>query len=187
MTAVDIIEEIYALKKDHEPFVLSSGHAGLAQYVVLESRGGRNAEDIFNHHGVHPDRCELCHLDVSAGSLGHGLPIACGLALSDRTQNVYCLISDGEMAEGSIWEALRFMQEQQLYNLKLYVNINGWGAYGKINPAHITSRLRTYEQGLDITVILTDCSDFSFLRGLDAHYVVMDETMYTEAVGLLTE
>jgi transketolase len=112
LTAVDIIDEIYAIKKHNERFVLSSGHAGLALYVVIEkyTKGddlgmvlGINAEDIFNHHGVHPDRCSQCGLDASTGSLGQGLPIAVGMALADRSKNVYCLISDGECSEGSVW------------------------------------------------------------------------------------
>src|SRR5258708_998336 len=81
LTAVDIIKEIYDVKKPEERFILSSGHAGLALYVVLESFGGRNAMDIFNHHGVHPDRCLDCGLDCSTGSLGQGLGIAVGMAL----------------------------------------------------------------------------------------------------------
>ena len=124
LTAVDIIEEIYNTKKPDEKFVLSAGHSGLALYCVLEKHGGRDAEDIFDHHGVHPDRCRDCGIDCSAGSLGHGIGIAVGFALGDRSRNVYCLISDGECAEGSVWEALRISQEQNLTNLQLYVNIN---------------------------------------------------------------
>src|SRR3972149_3966120 len=81
MTSVDIIKEIYDRKKPEEKFVLSSGHAGLALYAVIESLGGAKAEDIFTHHGVHPDHCIRCGLDCSSGSLGHGLGIAVGMAL----------------------------------------------------------------------------------------------------------
>ncbi len=126
LTAVDIIKEIYDKKKENEPFVLSSGHAGLGLYCVLEARGGRNAEEIFSHHGVHPDRCNECGIDCSTGSLGQGLPIAVGMALADRSKNVYCLISDGEYSEGSIWESLRIKREQTLDNLIIYCNFNSW-------------------------------------------------------------
>ena len=133
LTAVDIIDEIFKIKKPEEKFVLSVGHAGLALYVVLEKYLGLNAEKIFEHHGVHPDRCSKCHIDCSTGSLGNGLPIAVGMALADRNKNVYCLISDGECSEGSIWEALRIASEQNLNNLKVYCNFNGWGAYKSIS------------------------------------------------------
>src|SRR4051812_33407854 len=91
LTAVDIIDEIFQVKKPNEKFVLSSGHAGLALYVVLEKYEKKDfdgnlipldAEEIFEHHGTHPDRCKACHLDCSTGSLGQGLPIAVGMALA---------------------------------------------------------------------------------------------------------
>jgi hypothetical protein len=79
------------------------------------------------------------------------------------------------------------MQEQKLVNLKLYVNVNGWGAYKKIDPQRITAMLRPYEHDLDITVILTDCTDFPFLRGLDAHYVTLDDELAKQAGELVKE
>jgi len=134
--AVDIIDEIYHVKKQDEPFILSSGHAGLALYVILEKYGSSNtgltAEELFDLHGVHPNRDMKNGIWCSSGSLGHGLGIAVGMALADRSKNVYCLISDGECAEGSIWEALRVIAEQKLTNLKIFCNFNGWGAYGEI-------------------------------------------------------
>jgi len=60
LTSVDIIDEIYSIRKDDEPFILSSGHAGLALYVVIEKYYKINAENIFAHHGTHPDRCDKC-------------------------------------------------------------------------------------------------------------------------------
>lgn len=142
LTAVDIIDEIFKIKKPNEKFVLSSGHAGLALYCVLEKQQEDNciacndanqsipiyrtthscrrptAEEMFKHHGVHPDYCKECVIDCTSGSLGHGLPIAVGMALANRSKNVYCLISDGECSEGSIWEAFRIIQEYKLWNLK---------------------------------------------------------------------
>lgn len=177
LTAVDIIDEIFQQKKKDEKFVLSSGHAGLALYVVLEKYEGLDAEKIFNHHGVHPDYCEECHIDCSAGSLGNGLCIATGMALADRKKNVYCLISDGECSEGSIHEALRIMNEQGLGNLKVYLNFNGWGAYKAINST-----------GVDINDVIyrdTDSDAFSFLKGQDAHYHIMSEEDYAYAMGVL--
>ncbi len=182
LTAVDIIEEIYAPKRTNERFVLSSGHAGLALYVVLEAHGGRNAEDIFNDHGVHPDRCMDCGLDCSAGSLGNGLPIAVGMALADRAKNVYCLISDGECSEGSIWEALRISKEQKLENLFVCANLNGYGAYKEITPEdHLLEKLMEYS----VCCHFTDSGQLPFLKGLDAHYHVMTEEEYNEAMKLL--
>lgn len=177
LTAVDIIDEIYSEKKKDEPFVLSAGHAGLALYVVIEKYGGKNAEDIFDHHGVHPDRCSECGLYASTGSLGHGLPIAVGMALADKTRRVYCLVSDGECAEGSIWEALRITEEQKLENLRIYVNANGYGAYRSIDSSDLHYKLKSYAPTVNLQVWHTD-NHLPFLEGLKGHYHVMSEADY---------
>lgn len=179
ITAVDIIKEIYDIKKPEEHFILSSGHAGLALYVVLEAYEGKDAEKIFAHHGVHPDRCADCGIDCSTGSLGQGLPIAVGMALSDRTKNVYCLISDGECAEGSIAEAFRVKYEQELINLKVFININGWAAYGEPNMDFIDHYYYLAK------FCHTDPSYLPFLKGQDAHYYTMKEEDYNQAMEIL--
>ncbi len=185
LTAVDIIEEIWSKKGHDERFVLSSGHAGLALYVVLEKHGGKDAEEIFDYHGVHPDRCSDCGIDCSSGSLGLGLPIAVGMALADRKKNVYCLISDGEAAEGSIWEALRIAEEQELLNLWIYVNMNGYGGYSEINLPILHRRLSQYPVTIQQRITTQSLKPFPFLKGQDAHYHVMTEAEYTQALDIL--
>ena len=132
LSAAPIIEEIYAEKKDDEVFILSNGHAGLALYCVLEKVYGIDPVMLLHKHGIHPGKDLENKLYCSTGSLGSGLPIAVGHALANREKTVYCMISDGECAEGSIWEALRFIHVQRLDNLKVYVNVNG-----KIGRAHV--------------------------------------------------
>lgn len=184
LTAIDIIQEIYDIKKPNEKFILSSGHAGLALYVVLEAHGGRSAEEIFAHHGVHPDRCEMCKIDCSSGSLGQGLPIAVGMALANRDLNVYCLISDGESSEGSVWEALQIATDLHLINLKIYVNINGWGAYREINTKLLKDKL-SFFGGLNIETRETNVEQLPFLLGQSAHYMIMNEEDYKLAMEVL--
>ena len=125
ITAVHIIDEIFAEKGDGI-FVLSNGHAGLALYVVMEKYGLGDADALLTKHGIHPNTD--AHIFCSTGSLGHGIGIAVGAAMSDRSRKVYCLISDGECAEGSVWEALRIAAEQHLDNLIVHLNANGYGA-----------------------------------------------------------
>jgi transketolase N-terminal domain/subunit len=210
VTALPIIEEIYSIKKPDEKFVLSSGHAGLALYCVIEKhmqilrptiKNGHepnyfDAEKIFAHHGVHPDRCIECGLDCSTGSLGQGLPIAVGMALANRKKNVYCLISDGECSEGSIWEALRIADEQKLKNLYVYVNANGWGAYKKINLWNLRSNFfmdadccnDEYSRYPNININYKETKalpKLDFLKGQDAHYLTMSEENYLEATKIL--
>jgi len=177
LSAVDIIEQIYTIKKDNEPFILSCGHAGLALYAVIEKHYGKKAEEILLEHNIHPDYCPDCHLDCSAGSLGHGLCISLGIALADRSRNVYCLISDGEATEGSIWEGLRIKQELNLDNLHVYCNWNNWGAYDKSN-LNLREMLKEYG------VILCDTTveQLPFLIGQDAHYKTLSEEDYQLAL-----
>lgn len=182
LTALPIINEIYSIKKPDEPFILSSGHAGLALYVVIEAYGGRNAEEIFEHHGVHPDRCKNCVLDCSTGSLGQGLPIAVGMAISNRSKNVYCLISDGECSEGSIWESCGVIDRYEVTNLKIYVNINGYSAYASDLTVSERPRLIFTEKSL----VFTNVEQFPFLKGQDAHYHVMTKEEYDNAQDILS-
>ena len=170
LTAVDIIEEIYQIKKPEEKFVLSSGHAHLAHAVVMEARGIiKDAESNIIEHGIHCERAGGC--DVSTGSLGIGLSIAVGMALADRSKNVYCLCSDGEMAEGIIYEAINVINSQQIGNLKVFVNANGYSGYAEVKLPEV-----------DIfTVIKTNSDHLPFLNGLDAHYYIMKEEDYKQA------
>lgn len=178
-TAVDIIDYIYKIKKQDEKFVLSSGHAGVALYVVLEDLGLLNNIDNLSSH---PDRAR--GIDCSSGSLGHGLPIALGMALADRKKNVYCLITDGECAEGSIWESLLIAEKNKINNLKIYVNHNGWCALDRVNPQDAQIRfLKQFK--LNINIFKTKVEQLPFLKGLDAHYHQLSKSEYKLAMRLL--
>jgi transketolase len=133
ITSAKLIDDIYAFKKPDEPFILSNGHSGLSLYVILEKYEGKDADKLFLKHGTHPNRDKKDGIWCSTGSLGQGLPIALGMALSDRMRNVYCLTSDGEWAEGSMWETLRIAGELMVANLIVIVNANGFGAYREID------------------------------------------------------
>lgn len=101
--------------EDRDRFILSKGHIGVGFAPVLADKGfiDRELLKTYNHTGsslgMHLDRNKVPGLDVSSGSLGHGLPIALGLGLSARLKGqkfkTYCLMGDGECDEGSVWEA----------------------------------------------------------------------------------
>lgn len=184
LQAVDIIESIYATKKESEPFILSSGHAALALYVVLEKHYEYNAAYLFNQHGVHPNRDMDHKIWASAGSLGHGIGIAVGYALSDRKRRVHCLISDGELAEGSVWEALRVAYENHLSNLIVHINDNGYGAYRETDGDLLHTQIMTLLPRVFIVPHITQ-SEFPFLQGIDAHYHVMTKDDYKLALEIL--
>lgn len=115
-------------------FVLSKGHAGAGLYAALAERGFFPVELLSTHY---QDGSELCGhvshglpgVEASTGSLGHGLPIACGMALAGQLKGsrhrVFCLMSDGECDEGSTWEAVLFAAHHRLSNLVAIVDCNG--------------------------------------------------------------
>jgi len=204
LTAVDIIDDIYKEKKSEDKFILSSGHAALALYVVLEkynyyhyktrdTKEGYNlnkeryvdAEKLYKKHGVHPHIDYDNKIDCSTGSLGHGIGIAVGMAYARPHIDVHCLLSDGEMAEGSVWEALRIAEELKLKNLKLYFNFNGLSAMNRIDTERLVVRLGNYYKG-DIRIYTTDCSYIPFLSGVRGHYKVLTDDEYIKSMEILS-
>ena len=207
LSSIDLIAAVYKHKKRDEIFVLSNGHAGIALYVVLEKYGLMKKGVLETLH-THPDRNPKLNIHVSTGSLGQGFAIALGLALSDRKKNVYCLISDGECAEGSIWESLRIASEVKLTNLIILVNANGWGAYGSVDKQNLfrrikafgcrivkadghdlkslTKSLRIREENKPLVIFAhTTVEQLPFLEGQHAHYYVMKEENFKQACLLL--
>jgi transketolase len=174
ITAVGIIDHIYATKRIDDIFVLSNGHAGVALYAVLEKYGLGDADALFAKHGVHPNTDT--HIACSSGSLGHGIGIAVGLALAERVRRVYCLLSDGECAEGSVWEALRIASDEKLDNLKVYLNANGYGATGPVNSTELSVRLGTF---FPVEAWLTSMMGWpEYLQGIEGHYHVLTKEEY---------
>lgn len=189
LTAIDIIKKIYDEKLSEDKFILSNGHAGLALYVMLEDKTGirGTAEELLEHMGIHPTRIKDSPIDCSTGSLGQGLPIAIGMALADRTRTVYCLISDGECAEGSIWESLRIIDDLQIGNLKVYANLNGFAAYKTVDTHKLSKRLKEFLPSIRIEH--TDLVGIPHLdkMGVLAHYKVLDETEYLDITEALRD
>ncbi len=209
LSVVDIIAAIYDVKQPDERFVLSAGHSAVALYVVLEREGLLPNPSLRQLH-IHPDRNPALGIDVSSGSLGQGLPIAVGIALSDRARNVWVVSTDGEMAEGSMWEALRIAAEQKLDNLRLFINANGYGAYDPVDASALANRVTAFGwtiievdghnpaelkraalatptvAGRPVAILARTTSDqLPFLRGLDAHYHVMSDSEYALGRELL--
>lgn len=133
-----ILKNIPGLDRDR--FILSKGHAALAQYAALQLKGliGKSQLESFcqdgSHFGVHPE-FGTPGIEITTGSLGMGLSVGAGLALSAKmkksTWKVFVLISDAECNEGSIWEAVMFAAHHHLSNLTVIVDDNGMQALGK--------------------------------------------------------
>ena len=184
-SSVGIIDDIYSKMSDDDVFILSCGHCATALYAVIEKYKGINANDLFIKHGGHPHRDEENHIFCSTGSLGMGLLVAIGRALANPHKKVYCLISDGECAEGSIWEGLKFIYEHNLKNIEVYVNINGYAAYDSVDVEYLSKRLTTFLP--QINLVYTKVNHFDFLNGLNAHYHIMSEKDYKLAKREINE
>lgn len=140
LSCLDILMTLFhSILKDGDQFILSKGHASGALYVTLWSCGYLSDDDLQTFHqdntklAGHPAPNHLPQIPFATGSLGHGLPLACGIALgkllSGDSARTYCLLSDGEWQEGSNWEALLFAARRQL-NLTLIVDRNGLQGFG---------------------------------------------------------
>lgn len=151
--AFSIIEILAVLYRQHMVFpndnpdsplrdylVLSKGHGVMAQYACLFEKGWLSDVQIQNYFKDGSDLKGLsdAHIkgcEVTSGSLGHGLSIGVGMALGAKLQktNQYCyaIVGDGEMNEGTMWEALLFAQHHQLDNLLVIIDENGFQAMGK--------------------------------------------------------
>lgn len=126
-------DDIAAPARDR--FVLSKGHAAVCMYIAMAIRGFFSYEGIVatygqldSAYGMHPCKVQLPGVECSTGSLGHGLPLAVGMALSARHRGdehrVYCLLGDGETGEGSVWEAAMAARSNELGNLVAVIDRN---------------------------------------------------------------
>ncbi len=149
-------------ENNRDRFVLSKGHAALALYVVLYEKGFITREEIDTYcskggskFGVHP-KININGIDFSSGSLGQGLNYAVGAALAAKIQKsdrvIYCLISDGEINEGCVWEGLMFAAHHKLNNLVIILDNNKQQALGQtkdiIEINNIEQRIKDF--GLEV-------------------------------------
>ena len=116
------------IPKDY--FILSKGHAGGIVYAALAEKGFFSLKKLHSYcaNGSnlsgHISHYQVSGVDFSSGSLGHGLSVSCGLALSDQRKKVFNLMSDGELDEGSNWEAILFAAHHKLSNLINIIDYN---------------------------------------------------------------
>jgi len=152
LSCLDIVTAVYfhamnidpknPKKEDRDRFILSAGHKCLAQYAVLAEKGYFPKEILDTYGSLHskipghPDMHKLPGVEANTGALGHGLSIACGMALGVKEKSqaarVYVVMGDGELPEGSNWEAASVASHYHLDNLVLFVDYNGLQISGKV-------------------------------------------------------
>ena len=119
---------------DRDRLVLSKGHASAALYAVLAEKGYIDKEELKTFRNIdsnlqgHPDMNKVPGVDMTTGSLGQGLSVANGMALSSKLDSrgyrVYCILGDGELQEGQVWEAAMTAEKYQLDNLCVIIDAN---------------------------------------------------------------
>ncbi len=128
-----------------DSFLLSKGHGCMIQYVVLEDRGVLKRTDLEDFCtargilGIHPDYGNP-GIEASTGALGHGLAMSLGMAYAESRRGgdgvVYCLLSDGELQEGSVWEATLMASSLGVNNLVAFVDNNDFQSLGRTSVTH---------------------------------------------------
>ena len=126
---LDAVFNILMKKNERENFIFSKGHCSALQYVILNDLKILSEIDLKRYSksngklGVHPE-IKNKGLNASTGSLGQGLSMAAGFALSNRKKNVYVVLSDGELQEGSTWEAVMAIRNLNLKNVIAIIDNN---------------------------------------------------------------
>jgi len=151
-SCVEMLDAVYHVLMRRLPdgglqdgFVMSKGHGVMAQYVILEDLGIMPTAELElyckpgGHLGAHPDYGNP-GIMASTGSLGHGLALSAGMAYADRLQErdrtMYVVLGDGEMQEGSIWEAIMMAPNLKLSNLVAFCDFNDYQGLGRTTETH---------------------------------------------------
>ncbi|MCR5107155.1 MAG: transketolase [Lachnospiraceae bacterium] len=161
-------------KEDRDRFVLSKGHCAPALYSTLANRGYFPVEDLVtlrklgSHLQGHPCMAHTPGVDMNTGSLGQGVSVATGMALSAKLSNdsyrVYTVLGDGELAEGQVWEAAMFAGFKKLDNLVVIVDNNGLQIDGPITEVCDSNPIDEKFKAFNFHVITINAHDFDQIR-----------------------
>ncbi len=227
LSALDAMLHLHSqVMAEEDLFVLSKGHSAGALYVALWAVGLVSDAELRTFHkdgttlAGHPVARWHKRVAFATGSLGHGLGLAAGAALGKRLRgepgSVYCLLSDGECEEGSIWEALLFAHHQKLANLVVLVDANGLQGFGSTaaiasleplvpkfrgfglhveeidghRPEALDAALarRGAEGPLVVVLRTVKGRGVSFMEGrMEWHYLALDKDQYERALRELAE
>ena len=164
----------HEMLRPQDRFVLSKGHAAGAYYVTLWSLGLITDAELDTFHGEgtrlagHPPARGVAAIRFGTGSLGHGVSLAAGLALSmrlqDRPGHVFCLTSDGEWQEGSTLEALIFAAHNKLGNLTILIDNNRLQGFGTTRDVASMEPLAAKLAGFDVEIREADGHDLADMR-----------------------
>lgn len=168
-------EKIKRMAEDRDRVVLSKGHGALALYEVLASAGIIAESEIDGFStikgklGTHPEVGTAAGLEMTAGSLGQGLAFACGAAMACKMKGgawrTYVITGDGELQEGSNWEAMLLAAQQKLETLTLVVDRNGMQISGRVDDIITLNPLRDKLEAFGFHTVEANGHDLAALQG----------------------
>ncbi len=193
LSAADIITYLYYEEMnvdakspdmaERDRFVLSKGHVAPALYAVLAMKGYFPEEELLKLRKTgemlqgHPDMKKTPGIDMSAGSLGQGVSVAVGMALSAKLSGegyrVYTMLGDGEIQEGQVWEAAMFAGYRKLDNLVWIIDNNDLQIDGKVGDVCSPYPIAEKFEAFHFHVITIDGHDFD---AIDAAFKEAKET-----------
>lgn len=179
--------------------ILSKGHAAMALYAVLAECGFLDVAELDTYGKPGSRLCghadwNVPGVDVSTGSLGHGLSIGCGIALagkaSDNPWRVFAVLSDGECQEGSVWEAAMFAAHHGLNNLTVVVDRNGLQACGSTEDVLCLEPFADKWKAFGWTVTTVDGHEpqalwLAMSQPLDAPHIIIARTVKGKGVSFM--
>jgi|TARA_B110000008_G_scaffold278085_1_gene320925 transketolase len=165
--------------ENRDRFILSKGHGCLSLYSILADKGFFSKEELLtfcspnSRFGGHPDKGKIPGVEASTGALGHGLPIGVGMALAAKIKKqnhrVVVLTGDGEINEGSVWEAALSASKHNLSNLTVIVDYNKFQSFGPTSEV------------LDLEPITDKWRSFGFaVEEIDGHNVKLLDKLITK-------
>lgn len=163
----------FAWMKEDDEIILSKGHAAASLYSVLAEDGTLSEADIQTfykndtHLAAHPPVNKVKRIPFATGSLGHGLSLAAGFGISHKlkknAKTTFCITSDGEINEGSTWEAALFIAHHNLTNVVWLVDRNKLQGYGRTEDVMKLDPLDKKIEAFGFHVIIADGHNFSSL------------------------
>jgi len=187
---------------NRDRFILSKGHAAISLYAVLADLGFFNVDELLKMNqgsmlGEHPD-FYVNGIEVNSGALGHGLGVACGMALAAKIDRLsyrtVVLVGDGECHEGSIWEAAMFANHHRLNNLICIVDRNNFCVFGNTEEVNRLEPFVSKWEAFGWEVVETDGNDIPMLiqtfnrieeRGCSSPLVVIANTVKGKGVSFM--
>ena len=160
--------------KDTDEIILSKGHAAAALYSMLAEDGTLSEADIKTFYqnntylAAHPPVNKIKRIPFATGSLGHGLSLAAGLGLAQKLKKkdkkIFCITSDGEINEGSTWEAAMFIAHHQLTNVVWLIDRNKLQGYGRTEDVMKLEPLDKKLEAFGFNVLIADGHNFESLN-----------------------